>query len=508
MKRFDLRLLSRCVIAAVALIAAPVEVLASRVALVIGNSGYQHTTPLANPRNDAEAIASKLRTLGFDTIEGYDLGVIEMSQKAREFAQASRTADLALFFYAGHGIQVDGKNYLVPIDAAMKDELAIDFEAFPIDVITKQMSYTQGANLIILDACRDNPFAQQLASSSGGTRSIGSGGLSEMDVRDSGVGTGIAFATSPGDVALDGTGQHSPFTEALLKHIGTANEPITTVMSRVTGEVYAATDQKQRPWFNQSFTGDVVLFEASLPAQQVTAEVSQSPASGGEDDERFMFDIARDSGHIEDYEAYLEFYPNGRYARFARIAIERLRTEEGTQQAALDPSAGQGTSASRATGSTYQPIHYDPNLPLALTPTQHLRATTASQVTEQALQMDRNKRREVQARLNATGNNVGYPDGAFGPKTRGGIGGWQQANGLPVTQYLNSPQLDLLTAQTQATYLTFLNVPAPAKTVRRTSSSSSSQRTGGNAAADFGNSIVEGIGQGLGNAIGNKIFGN
>lgn len=492
---------------------APVQALASKVALVIGNGDYAHTQPLANPRNDAEAVAAKLRTLGFETIEGIDLTAAEMSGVAREFARAVRKADVAIFYYAGHGIQVDGKNYLIPVDARMDDELSIDFEAFPIDVVTDQMGYSKGANLVILDACRDNPFEENLARSmKGTTRSIGGGGLSEMNVQDNGAGTGIVFATQPGNVALDGDGKHSPFTEAFLNHVGTPNVPITTLMLRITGDVFRATDEQQRPWFNQSFTDEVFLYQTALaPATDGTqSDAGQVPLAqpaspcGSEEDDRYMFELARESGDISDYEAYLDFCPNGRYARFARIAIERIEAEEvaeaGTNVASLGNAVDGGASTRALPG-------YDESAPLVLPVTDKLRVTPSSQVSEQALQMDRNKKREVQARLNASGHNVGVTDGLFGPGTRRGVSDWQASNGLPATGYLNGLQLSLLTSQTEATYASFLTQSNTART--STSSSGNVRRNNaGGTINEAAREFIRGVGQGTGNALGNRLFGN
>ncbi len=161
---------------------------------------------------------------------------------------AAQGSDVALFFYAGHGIAVNGQNYIVPVDAQLADPTAVDFETIPVNMITDQMKFGNGVNLVLLDACRDNPMAAQLSSVSGATRSLSvSTGLAEMDLQNAGEGLAIAFATSPGAVAEDGSEGNSPFTAALLRHIGAANTDFTEIMSRVTGDVYKNTDQRQRP---------------------------------------------------------------------------------------------------------------------------------------------------------------------------------------------------------------------------------------------------------------------
>lgn len=466
----------------------PLSALASkRVALVIGNGAYLHATHLPNPRNDAVAITGKLKELGFDVVEGYDLDYEALSPKVREFARASRDADVAIFFYAGHGIAIGGENYLVPIDAQLADSTAIDFELYPISTIIKQMSYSNGANLIFLDACRDNPLADMLSRSSQATRSIAPSGLASMDVVDNGYGTGIAFATQPGAVAMDGKGGNSPFTEALLKHLGAVNTPITSVMNRVTGDVFETTEQAQRPWFNASFTGDVYLnwVEApappppAVPVVATTGEAAPAmapvAAMGGED-EKFMFDIARESGDPADYQIYIDAYPSGRYAAFALQGIARAQNVSDRDPA---PAVAMASSEVRS---------FEPYSPLILRVTPQLLAAPSSDVTEQSLEMDKAKRREVQARLNAAGVDVGFPDGALGPQSRRGIQAWQGRTGLMQTGYLNASQLELLSVQTEATYVAVLAAanarrstqtrtrakPAPAQAQAKTTRNSNS----------------------------------
>lgn len=505
--RFPRKMPALALLIATALGTIPGMALAGQVALVVGNSAYEHTTALANPRNDAEAMAAKLRMMGFTVIEGFDLDKMEMGQLVQEFVRSARDAELSLFFYAGHGMAVDGQNYLIPVDAALEDISAIDFEAMPLELITKQLGYSDGANLIILDACSDNPMAKKLAAASGTvTRSIGGGGLASVKASSSGVGMGIALATEPGDVAQDGTGGHSPFSESLLEHIATPNVPFTSIMSRVVGEVWEATGQQQRPWFNQSFTDDVVLYRVAVPAavvdaaQVAPADPTAAPAYS-EEEERYAFELAREGGTIADYEVFLSLYANGRYAGFARTALERLRGAGEEQVAALPVEAAPATRSVPA---------YDPNTPLILAVTPAVQAAPANEFTEQALLMDRPKRAEVQARVSATGNDVGGTDGAFGGNTRRGIAGWQATNGLPPTGYLNALQLALLTNQTESSYLAFLQQPVAKPTApkaskpARTSSASGGTRKPAGSAAPAANpmgSFLEGLGQGIGQEL-------
>lgn len=431
--------------------------LAKRVALVIGNGAYEHAAPLRNPANDAAAMGAKFRSLGFDTIEGLDLDYEATREIMRDFARAARDAEIVTIFYAGHGIAVDGVNYIVPVDASLNDPVDWEFQVFAVDEFMRLVRYSTGASLIFLDACRDNPLASLLAAQMGdGTRSIGTRGLARVDVEAEGAGMAIAFATSPGEVAQDGQGRHSPFTAALLDHIGAPNADITEIMSRVTGAVYEATGRTQRPWVNASLTGPVVLnrVDAAPPtatapdgAARVTAPAADAAATV--DLQKFMFEAAVASGDPADYRAYLDMFPNGLFAQLARNALARSAAEAVTQAAAA-PAVPAASVADTAE------ITRTLALPLSLPVTAALRERVSSEPTETALALDREQRRAVQARLNVAGQNAGTPDGAFGPKTRAGISAWQAQNGLTATGYLNAVQLQLLTANTEAGYRAWL----------------------------------------------------
>jgi hypothetical protein len=245
--------------AAVASLPLPTAVtsnLTHRVALVIGNGDYRSTTKLLNPPNDAADMASALRKIGFDVVEGKDLDHRGMDNAIREFGRKLDNADLAVFFYAGHGLQVGGKNYLVPIDAKLERPGDLALDAMDVSLVLAQMESDKRVNLIFLDACRDNPLARTLARAFAARSTSVGQGLASIQ---SAVGTMIAYSTQPDNVALDGDGRNSPFTSALLKHISDANVDISVVMRRVRADVIAATREKQVPWDHSSLVGDVVL---------------------------------------------------------------------------------------------------------------------------------------------------------------------------------------------------------------------------------------------------------
>ncbi|MBI3434397.1 MAG: tetratricopeptide repeat protein [Proteobacteria bacterium] len=227
-----------------------------RVALVIGNGAYANAPVLPNPANDAADMAAALRRLGFDVVEGRDLDRRGMEAQIRAFSRKIDQADLALFFYAGHGLQVTGKNYLVPIDAKLEREGDLSFEAIDVSVVLAQMENASRANLVFLDACRNNPLARSLARSLGVRSAAVGSGLASIQ---SGIGTMIVYATQPDNVALDGTGRNSPFTTALLKHLPERGVDVGLMMRRVRADVIEATRQKQVPWDHSSLIGEIVL---------------------------------------------------------------------------------------------------------------------------------------------------------------------------------------------------------------------------------------------------------
>lgn len=260
--------------------AEPLTETGKRVALVIGNSAYRSVPQLANPKNDAADMATKLREIGFDVIDGDDLDLTQLRATVKRFIDHLEGADLSLFYYAGHGVQVDGVNYIAPVDARLASYDDLDFEALPMDLILSAMERKTEINLVFLDACRDNPFAVNLAKSMG-TRSAAVGqGLAKIGT---GIGSLIAFATQPGNVALDGVGRNSPFTGALLKHLGTKGQSITDDLILVRREVLEVTQGRQVPWDNSSLTGPVVLVPRApgTPAPRLELALVAVDASKG-----------------------------------------------------------------------------------------------------------------------------------------------------------------------------------------------------------------------------------
>jgi tetratricopeptide (TPR) repeat protein len=235
-----------------------------RVALVIGNGAYTTAGALPNPAKDATTIARNLKAMGFDVSSGTDLDRAAMTRLIGDFLRSATNAKIAVLFYAGHGVQIDGKNYLLPVDARIENGSNLTADMTDLDTILSGLDDQVRTNIVILDACRDNPTAKNVTQVAGISRSVAvrSGLAAPSGLGKGGTvgaGTLLAFATAPGQVALDGDGDNSPFSAALSRHIGTPGLEVQQMLTRVRAEVVAATRNKQVPWSNSSLLGEVFL---------------------------------------------------------------------------------------------------------------------------------------------------------------------------------------------------------------------------------------------------------
>ena len=289
-----------------------------RIALVIGNSAYQHVVRLENPSSDARLMAKTLRGLGFTLVGGSaqtDLDKSQFDRAVQMFRNAAHGADVALFYYAGHGMQMHNENYLVPVDADLKTQADVDFQMLDTDLVLRQMETAHARlNIMILDACRNNPFRGQ------GARAIG-GGLAQMQAPE---GTLISFATQPGNVALDGRDGHSPFTRALTKVMRRPGLDIFRTFNQVGVMVSRATDKQQQPWLSSSpINGDFYF-----------AGVPKAPQPSPTDEQRRRFSAAKQVGTKEAWGLFLRTYKTGYYADLARaerdkiVALERAKAAD------------------------------------------------------------------------------------------------------------------------------------------------------------------------------------
>jgi formylglycine-generating enzyme required for sulfatase activity len=284
-----------------------------RVALVIGIGKYEHAIRLANPPNDAASMADALRSLGFEVIQGIDVQRAELMNRLKEFSRKSDGADLALVFYAGHGVQVDNENWLLPRDARLADRLDLKFEAITATDLLQTMESAKG-RILLLDACRDNPFKQGFLAQ-GANRSM-TRGLARINTID--TGTLIAFATSPGAVADDGSlngQQNSPFTQGLLENIRTPGLEIRQVLTRTRQSVIAVTKGRQTPWENSSLVADVYL--AGGPA----APLPPPPATPLD---LLYWKGIENSSDPADFTMFLQKFPKSELAGLATAKLKYL----------------------------------------------------------------------------------------------------------------------------------------------------------------------------------------
>ncbi|MEO0607337.1 MAG: caspase domain-containing protein [Pseudomonadota bacterium] len=288
-----------------------------RVALVIGNAAYQNVPALANPRNDATDLAEALTLAGFEVVEGLDQSRDEMAATIREFIQRLDGASTGLFFYAGHGLQVDGRNFMIPVDMVLRDAADLQLQSIDMNYVLSQMERDPRVNIIMLDACRDNPFEQNM------TRSL-SRGLAPMETRS--VGSLIVYSTQPGAVADDGVGRNSPFTTALLKFTGQPGLEIQQMLRKVRAEVIRATDERQVPWDHSSLTGDVFLIEPPVGAD-TDAQAIQGLELSDSQIQLQIWNDAKGSESIPVLQAYIEQFPFGPFVPGARARIRGLERE-------------------------------------------------------------------------------------------------------------------------------------------------------------------------------------
>ena len=391
-----------------------------RVAFVVGNGAYKNVAQLPNPPIDAKAMASVLRNVGFEVVEGVNLTRDKMTEKLLDFGKRAQGADVAVFYYAGHGIAISGTNYLLPIDADIKSEMDVKLgAAINIDLTLDQTMGDAKVKLVFLDACRDNPFAAKIKSTA--TRSVSVGqGLAEMK---SGEGTLIAFATGPGQTALDGQeGTNSPFTRALIAHITEPGVEIQQAMTEVRAQVNEETNKGQLPWGHTNLIGSVYLNPAAPPKEAPPAAAAApgatttpaapavaSTGSGSEVEVEFWRSV-KDSNKPEELNAYLSSYPNGQFKSLALARIAALENGPSTTTRNLTSGVDQATFTE-----------------------------DANQTTEDQIGLDKGQRRDVQRRLTGLGFDI-KATGKFDDDTRMVIKRWQAARGYPVSGYLNRLQ--------------------------------------------------------------------
>jgi uncharacterized caspase-like protein len=310
--------------AAICCLAATVALAEHRVALVVGNSQYAYTSALPNPRNDAEDIARTLKQVGFEVTVGYDLDQVKFARVIDDFARALEGADVGLFFYAGHGLQINGKNYLVSTGARLESTFLVPSETIELDAIIRLMESKTGTNLIFLDACRNNSLADNLKRNLSAANRAASVGRGLAPITPDGRDTLVAFSTAPGEVAADGNGRNSPFAASLLRHMPERGLEVSVMLKDVTAYVRRETNNTQRPqqlsdmskkfYFVNAESPPVALLQPPASATQAVAPVDPAEVA-------FWQSAASE---CESVRAYLREYPNGKFTALALIKERQL----------------------------------------------------------------------------------------------------------------------------------------------------------------------------------------
>ncbi len=303
--------------AAVTTLTADAALAERRVALVIGNSAYRNGPALANTANDAAAIAQMFKNAGFDVVEAKrDLGSLDFKRAVREFTSQTKNADIAVVYYAGHGIEIDGTNYLVPVDAKLATDFDAEDEAVSLDRVVRSLEPARRLRLVILDACRDNPFTKVMKRQVA-VRAVPSGlGKIEPTTSD----TLIAYAAKAGSVSFDGNGPNSPFTTALVKYLAEPGLDIRLALGRVRDEVLRVTGNKQEPFVYGSLGGTTVSLVPAVAKRIEPPPVAANPTT----DIRRDYEFAERVGTRIAWEAFLGAHPDGFYANLARAQLSKL----------------------------------------------------------------------------------------------------------------------------------------------------------------------------------------
>src|SRR6478672_6591256 len=289
-----------------------------RVALVIGNSAYQKVAKLPNPANDAAAVAAMLKAAGFDLVESKsNLTAADLRKALRDFGSKARDADMAVVYYAGHGIELDGTNYLIPVDATLETDSDVLDETLPLDRALFAVEPAKQLRLVILDACRDNPFAKTMKRTIA-SRAIGRG---LAKVEPTSPNTMIAFAAKAGSTASDGDSKNSPFAAALVERLPTPGLDLRKAFGFVRDDVLKNTGYKQEPYVYGSLGGDDVPLVTAKP-------VATGPQASPDSEIRRDYELALQLATRDGWEAFLTAYPDGFYANLAKGQLNKISAEE------------------------------------------------------------------------------------------------------------------------------------------------------------------------------------
>jgi peptidoglycan hydrolase-like protein with peptidoglycan-binding domain len=380
---------------------------ASRVAFLVGNSAYEYASALSNPVRDVALIGKTLEGLGFEVSLHNDLTRDGIGRELSSFLKQHDGADVTLFYFAGHGMQFEGQNYLVGVDAKLETEFDISSEALDLERVVGMLERSSRASLVFVDACRDNPLADRFYKENySETRALMTRGLAPIKTAHSG--SMLTFSASPGQVAYDGD-EYSPFARALATHLPAENVEVLSLMKRVIRDVKVATTDKQTPLVTNDLTQEIYL---KLSADGAGNKVALAQ-------EEAMFEAALAIGGMRAWDLYFKRYPDGFFKELALAERERLQVTQLAAASGIDTD------------------NLDTSKPVAIT------REVARQV-EQSLGLTKEDAMLVQEALNSRGYNAGVVDGDIGTGTRKAIADFQAAVQLPSTGVVTKATADAL----------------------------------------------------------------
>lgn len=375
---------------------------AKRVALIIGNSAYEHAPELPNPANDASDLAAAFSAMGYQVRLVKDASREHLLNELRLFRYESLGAEHSIIYYAGHGVEIGRQNYLVPVDAKLKSDIDVEYEALSLNLLVSATSGANNLQLVVLDACRDNPFLDQMTRTVA-TRSIGRG-LALYEPNGNSL---VAYSAKEGTVALDGSGTNSPYAEAFLSALEQPQLEIGQFFRTVRDNVVRKTNRKQEPFLYGSLSADPVYFHPVAPKAIAKENATPKKVETDQQDKAsqnvlLSIDLAfwesiRGSQQAKDFQDYLERFPNG---QFGSLAKRRL--------AAISPATSPA--------------------PREISPSVAVEASTPTPLTE--IELSRTQARNLQARLNILGFSAGGEDGLIGKRTLSAIAAFRTSTGI------------------------------------------------------------------------------
>lgn len=413
------------------LFSSPSSVLAKRVALIIGNSTYEHAPVLPNPANDTADVAAAFSELGYEVQLLEDATRGDLLDALKVFRSESLGAEHSIIYYAGHGVEIDRQNYLIPIDAKLSADIDVEYEAIPLDLLVVAASGAKNLQLVVLDACRDNPFLEQMTRTVA-TRSIGRG-LATFEPAGNSL---VAYSAREGTVALDGSGKNSPYATAFLSALKQPDLEIGQFFRHVRDNVIQVTKSKQEPFLYGSLSSKPVFFspQGRPPAQNLDV-AKQAPETQISKEALLSIELSfwesiRDGNEPTDFEDYIDRYPNGQFRSLAQRRLAALSL---------------------------------PDTPRKVSP-----VLAPNPLSEPEIKLSRAQTRDLQARLNILGHRAGIEDGLIGNRTLSAISKFQSSVGVESTGEINQGLIDMIASKVSASRLASHRAQAAQK-VRRVS---------------------------------------